>query len=83
MRALFALLTAAAVAATASHALGAGNPEAVEIPQKEHGRLKATLFRPDGQGPFPAIVGLHNCTGIGSPRNPVFVQYRDWAEELA
>ena len=49
---------------TASYALAAGNPEAVEIPQNERGRLKALLFHPEGQGPFPAVVGLHNCTGL-------------------
>ena len=73
MRALFALLTAAAVATQimaiwAGPALAAGNPEAVDIPQKESGRLKALLFRPDGQGPFPAVVGLHNCTGLSNSR---------------
>ena len=61
MRAIFALLTAAAVATSAgqvlsTRSLAAGNPEAIEIPQKEGVRLKAMLFRPEGQGPFPAVV---------------------------
>src|SRR5438445_8233609 len=69
MRAIFTLLTAAAVAISAGQvlstgqSLAAGNPEAIEIPQKEGGRLKAMLFRPEGPGPFPAVVALHNCTG--------------------
>jgi hypothetical protein len=47
--------------------LAAGNPEAVEIPQNGRGgRLKALLFRPEGQGPFPAVVALHNCTGLNN-----------------
>jgi dienelactone hydrolase len=25
--------------------------------------LEAELFRPEGSGPFPALVGLHGCTG--------------------
>ncbi len=88
MRALFALLTAAAVATQimviwAGPALAAGNPEAVDIPQKESGRLKALLFRPDGQGPFPAVVGLHNCTGLRNSAGVVGARYRDWGERLA
>jgi dienelactone hydrolase len=63
--------------------LAAGNPEAVEIPQKESGRLKALLFRPDGQGPFPAVVGLHNCTGLRNSAGVVGARYRDWGERLA
>ena len=76
MRAIFTLLIATAVAMSAgqilsiqvwsTHALAAGSPEAVEIPQKEGGRLKAMLFRPEGQGPFPAVVALHNCTGLNN-----------------
>ena len=76
MRAIFTLLIATAVAISAgqilsiqvlsTHALAAGSPEAVEIPQKEGGRLKAMLFRPEGQGPFPAVVALHNCTGLNN-----------------
>lgn len=29
------------------------------------GPVPATLYRPDGDGPFPAIVLLHGCDGIG------------------
>ena len=88
MRAPFALLTAAAVATQimviwAGPALAAGNSEAVDIPQKESGRLKALLFRPDGQGPFPAVVGLHNCTGLRNSAGVVGARYRDWGERLA
>ena len=52
MRLLFALLTAAALTAATSPAVGAGNPEPVEIPLKDGGKLKAALFRPDGKGPL-------------------------------
>src|SRR4051812_13609104 len=83
MRALFLLLTVAAVLNPAWPALAAGNPEAVEIPQKESGRLKALLFRPDGQGPFPAVVALHNCTGLSNAAGVLGARYRDWGERLA
>ncbi len=78
-------IAVAAVAMSACHASrnawGATEPQNVEIPLRD-GRLKAVLFRPEGPGPFPVVVGLHSCAGIGSLRNPVFVEYRDWAEQL-
>jgi dienelactone hydrolase len=83
MRAILTLLTAAAVSILTSHALGAGNPEVVEIPQKEGAPLKAMLFRPEGQGPFPAVVGLHNCTGLYNRAGEFGARYRDWGERLA
>ena len=36
----------------------------------------AELYRPRGPGPFPAVVVLHGCNGIGP-------HYRQWAELLA
>ena len=83
MRAVFALLIAAAVLDPAASALAAGNPEAIEIPQTGGGHLKAVLFRPDGQGPFPAVVGLHNCTGLTNSAGIVGARYRDWGQRLA
>ena len=87
MRAIFAVLTVAAVLIPASqfptsYALGAGNPESVEIPQAGL-RLKALLFRPEGPGPFPAVVGLHNCTGLTNRAGEFGTRYRDWAERLS
>ena len=63
--------------------LAAGNPEAIEIPQTESGRLKAVLFRPEGTGPFPAVVGLHNCTGLNNRSGAMGARYRDWGQRLA
>jgi len=28
-------------------------------------RIPATLLRPDGAGPFPAVVMMHDCSGLG------------------
>lgn len=83
MRAIFALVTVAAVLSSAGLVLAAANPEPVEIPQKDGGPLKAVLFRPDGQGPFPAVVGLHNCTGLSNSAGVIGARYRDWGERLA
>ncbi len=42
-------------------------------------QLPATLFTPDGAGPFPAIVIMHDCSGLG-PRSSGAP--RRWAQEL-
>jgi len=36
----------------------------------------AELYRPSGPGPFPAVILLHGCDGIGA-------HYRSWARRLA
>jgi dienelactone hydrolase len=41
------------------------------------------LFRPAGSGPFPAVVGLHGCSGLGTPNGAIRIIYRDWGERLA
>jgi len=41
--------------------------------------LPATLIKPEGDGPFPAIVLLHDCSGLG-PRGSGAP--RRWANEL-
>src|SRR5215472_15448022 len=42
-------------------------------------RLPALLYRPDGPGPFPAVVIAHDCSGVG-PRSSGMPGR--WAEEL-
>lgn len=42
-------------------------------------RLPATLLRPPGDGPFPAVVMMHDCSGLG-PRSSGAP--RRWANEL-
>jgi dienelactone hydrolase len=56
-------------------------PEPVEIAQ-DNGVLKAMLFRPDGAGPFPAVIGLHGCEGLLGRNGTVEARYSDWAEHL-
>ena len=60
----------------------AGAPEPVEFGQ-DGLRLKGYLYRPAGNGPFPAIVALHNCEGLGEGGSPVATRYGDWGERLA
>jgi dienelactone hydrolase len=42
-------------------------------------QIPATLFKPDGPGPFPAIVIMHDCSGLG-PRSSGAPDR--WAREL-
>ena len=41
--------------------------------------IPASLFKPDGQGPFPALVIMHDCNGLG-PRSSGAA--RRWGREL-
>jgi dienelactone hydrolase len=46
--------------------------------------LDGYLFRPEGPGPFPAVVAMHGCNGVFAPRRRVFaVRHTDWGERLA
>jgi dienelactone hydrolase len=38
-------------------------------------QIKAWLARPAGEGPFPAIIVLHNCAGVGA-------HTYDWARRI-
>lgn len=56
-------------------------PQQVDIPLAS-GALHARLFKPDGAGPFPAVIALHGCGGLSGHNEPVQARYRDWAEQL-
>ncbi len=45
--------------------------------------LKALMFKADGEGPFPAIVGLHGCRGLINRAGVTDERLRDWGERLA
>ncbi|MCK1390097.1 dienelactone hydrolase family protein [Bradyrhizobium sp. 1] len=53
----------------------------VEIPLAS-GILHAQLFKPEGEGPFPTVIALHGCGGLGGHADPVLPRYRDWTERL-
>lgn len=44
-------------------------------------RLIGQLSRPVGEGPWPAVVMMHGCSGLGSARGPMPL-YRDWRDLL-
>jgi len=65
-RALGAVIAAGGLAACAGTA-----PEgslATTAPNGAAERIPVTIVRPDGPGPFPAVVILHDCSGLG-PRS--------------
>ncbi|MDA9517605.1 dienelactone hydrolase [Bradyrhizobium sp. CCBAU 11430] len=64
-----------------SAARAAPAPQPVDIPLAS-GVLHAQLYKPEGAGPFPAVVALHGCGGLGSHSDPVLPRYREWAERL-
>lgn len=76
-----ATVTLALTAFAAPLAAAAPAPEQVEIAH-EGSKLKGFLYRPEGTGPFPAVVALHNCDGLAGRRTPFARRYRDWAERL-
>ena len=75
-----ALLTLMAVGSTATAAPLLA-PQQVEIPAPE-GVLRAELYKPEGNGPFPTVIALHGCGGLGGHSEAVLPRYRDWAERL-
>jgi dienelactone hydrolase len=56
-------------------------PRQVEIPATKLD-LHAQLYKPDGDGPFPTVIALHSCGGLGGHAEPVQARYRDWVEQL-
>jgi dienelactone hydrolase len=72
-------LTGLCLGLNAVHA--ASGPESVEFAQGDI-TLKAVLFRPEGAGPFPAVVGLHACGGLNDRAEALGPRYRDWAQHL-
>src|ERR1700678_2824078 len=57
------------------------SPRQVEIPLAS-GTLRAQLYKPDGDGPFPVVIALHGCGGLAGHSEPVLPRYRDWSEQL-
>jgi dienelactone hydrolase len=45
--------------------------------------LRSVLFRPEGAGPFPAVVALHGCGGLLNSSGKVVTRFADWGDRLA
>jgi len=83
MRLIAALLTLVGVTVgTAVSAVTDPTPEPIEIVGGENA-LRGILYRPEGAGPFPGVVGLHGCGGLNDGAGTLATRYRDWGERLA
>jgi dienelactone hydrolase len=69
------------IAMQANAACAASGSESVEFAQGDV-TLKARLYRPEGNGPFPAVVALHGCSGLMDRMGALAVRYRDWGQHL-
>jgi dienelactone hydrolase len=76
MRVWLGLLIAAAISGQASAS------EQIHFPGDKI-ELKALLFKPAGEGPFPAVVGLHGCSGLTNRAGAVDDRFRDWGERFS
>ena len=74
-------LTFAVKTASAVEAVRLPAAHEVEIPSGK-AILHAQLYKPDGDGPFPVVIGLHACGGLAGHSEAVQPRYRDWAEQL-
>jgi dienelactone hydrolase len=77
--ALRMLVIALAGALTSSGATAA--PEHIDIPEGDL-TLHASLYRPEGAGPFPAVIALHDCGGLNQRPNTEAQLYSEWAKKL-
>lgn len=57
--------------------------EWVEFPGRGAVTLKAFVLKPEGAGPFPAVVALHGCAGLGNAKGVINPRHADWGERLA
>ena len=78
-----ALLTILAIFLTLLGAFPRMGAQAAAAEQVDiDGKLKGTLYRPEGNGPFPGIVALHGCEGL-TDKGAIARRYADWGERLA
>ena len=82
MRLLTALVSGAIWAVgVLAHAAPAVAPASVDIP-RAGGVLHGLLYKPDGSGPFQAVIALHACNGLVGRSGQILPRYQDWAEQL-
>lgn len=85
MRLLSVLTSVAVLVATAAISAASGKPRVapvpVDIPQA-NGVLHALLYKPEGNGPFAAVIAVHGCSGLTGHSGQIQPRYRDWADRL-
>src|SRR6185437_16917075 len=81
MMRLLSIIAAFACLAVMWPSRAASLPQAIEIPSGTT-VLHAQLYKPQGNGPFAVVIGLHGCGGLSGHSEPVQARYRDWADQL-
>lgn len=76
-----ALILSCVLVAARAGASPAPPPQQVDIPSGG-ATLHAQLYKPAGDGPFPTVIALHGCGGLGGRSEPVLARYRDWTDQL-
>jgi len=79
-RLIHRLAIAAMAALLPGLALAAAPEEKLEIKSLDGTTLTARLFKPDGQGPFAAVVMLHGCAGMLTKSGKLSARETAWAE---
>jgi dienelactone hydrolase len=77
----FKTVVTAFVAVTLWTGVCRADPDHVDIPNGEI-TLHATLYRPEGAGPFPAVIALHDCGGLADRPLGQAQLYSEWAKLL-
>jgi len=54
----------------------------ISSPLASKGPFTAQLLRPQGPGPFPAVVALHGCGGLLNKEDDLAKRETDWADRL-
>jgi dienelactone hydrolase len=74
-------LVAAALVMAGALPVSAAAPDPTDVALGD-GHLKAVLLRPEGAGPFAAVVAMHGCGGLRSRKGGLSAVYRDWGQHL-
>jgi len=86
MRLMFAGLLAGVLALEMVAAQGsraAPKMERATFPSAQGIEITGYYFRPEGNGPFPAVIGMHGCGGLfGSNRTILSPNRLDWAQRF-
>jgi dienelactone hydrolase len=78
---IFIIAAVAMISASVSASAALAAPDQVDIPEGSL-TLHATLYRPEGAGPFPAVVALHDCGGLGQHPLTDAQVFSEWAQLL-
>ncbi len=75
----------AVLAAPVQQAAAAVTPQDVSFTNDQGIVITAKLYKPTGDGPFPAVVMMHGCSGMFSNSNPasgVGSSFTEWGNRL-